>query len=77
MAILHVRNVPDDLYRQLQQRAATERRSLRAVAGERGPANAAPGTYGMGRLWSPPQPEHGCARCSPASRSARSRRCWP
>jgi plasmid stability protein len=30
MAILHVRNVPDDLYRQLQQRAETERRSLSA-----------------------------------------------
>ena len=30
MAILHVRNVPDDLYRQLRQRADTERRSLSA-----------------------------------------------
>jgi plasmid stability protein len=30
MAILHVRNMPDDLYRQLQQRAETERRSLSA-----------------------------------------------
>jgi plasmid stability protein len=30
MAILHVRNVPDDLYSLLQQRAETERRSLSA-----------------------------------------------
>ena len=30
MAILHVRNVPEDLYRQLQEQAETERRSLSA-----------------------------------------------
>ena len=30
MPILHVRNVPDDLYQQVQQRAETERRSLSA-----------------------------------------------
>src|SRR5437867_13247337 len=30
MAILHVRNVPDDLYARLQQRAAAEKRSLSA-----------------------------------------------
>jgi len=30
MAILHVRNVPDDLYERLQKRAAAERRSLSA-----------------------------------------------
>ncbi len=30
MAILHVRNVPDDLYSQLHQRAEAERRSLSA-----------------------------------------------
>jgi plasmid stability protein len=30
MAILHVRNVPDDLYHQLQLRADAERRSLSA-----------------------------------------------
>jgi len=30
MAILHVRNVPDDLYERLQKRAATERRPLSA-----------------------------------------------
>lgn len=30
MAILHVRNVPDDLYQQLQQRADAQHRSLSA-----------------------------------------------
>jgi plasmid stability protein len=30
MAILHVRNVPDDLYERLKERAATEHRSLSA-----------------------------------------------
>ncbi len=30
MAILHVRNVPDDLYIQLRERAEAERRSLSA-----------------------------------------------
>lgn len=30
MAILHVRNVPDSLYSELQRRADTERRSLSA-----------------------------------------------
>ena len=30
MAILHVRNVPDDLYQQLQQRADAQHRSLNA-----------------------------------------------
>jgi plasmid stability protein len=30
MAILHVRNVPDDLYVRLQQRAESQRRSLSA-----------------------------------------------
>ena len=30
MAILHVRNVPDDLYERLKKRAAAERRSLSA-----------------------------------------------
>ena len=30
MAILHVRNVPDELYIRLQQRAESERRSLSA-----------------------------------------------
>jgi plasmid stability protein len=30
MAILHVRNVPDDLYVRLQKRAETQRRSLSA-----------------------------------------------
>jgi plasmid stability protein len=30
VAILHVRNVPDELYAQLQQRAEAERRSLSA-----------------------------------------------
>jgi antitoxin FitA len=30
MAILHVRNVPDDLYERLQQRAGAEKRSLSA-----------------------------------------------
>jgi plasmid stability protein len=30
MAILHVRNVPDDLYQQLQQRADSKHRSLSA-----------------------------------------------
>jgi antitoxin FitA len=30
MAILHVRNVPDDLYERLQQRAGAQKRSLSA-----------------------------------------------
>ena len=30
MSILHVRNVPDELYARLQQRAETQRRSLSA-----------------------------------------------
>ena len=30
MAILHVRNVPDDLYERLKKRAAAERRSVSA-----------------------------------------------
>ena len=30
MSILHVRNVPDELYTRLQQRAETQRRSLSA-----------------------------------------------
>jgi plasmid stability protein len=30
MSILHVRNVPDELYAQLQRRAETQRRSLSA-----------------------------------------------
>ena len=30
MAILHVRNVPDELYAQLQRRASAQRRSLSA-----------------------------------------------
>ncbi|HZR99173.1 MAG TPA: Arc family DNA-binding protein [Chloroflexota bacterium] len=30
MAILHVRNVPDDLYERLKERAAAERRSISA-----------------------------------------------